>query len=324
MTERYPWQESLWLQLAGQSHSPQARLLQGPRGIGKRALALRLMALLLCQQPEHHEACGRCKSCLLLAAGTHPDQFVLEPAEPGKNILIDQVRELVSFAGQTPQLGARKVILLEPAEAMNPAAANALLKTLEEPAASSCFLLVSHQPGLLLPTVRSRCVPVPCPVPAWPASQAWLAGQLPDCPADERDSLLQLAAGSPLEAIRLYGQEVLAQRHQVVEDIKQLLKQQRSPSQLVEGWKALPLLQLFDWFFSWTLQLLACQLQARRGADRDMEPVLVWLAGRAARSQVLALQDWLLVQRRAVQLKASFNRELLLEALLIRWLGLLS
>ena len=130
MAEVYPWQAALWQQLASRKQHAHAYLLHGPVGIGKRALAERLRALLLCQAPVGLAPCGQCKGCHLLAAGTHPDSFVLEPEEVDKAIRVDQVRELVSFVVQTAQLGGRKVVLLEPVEAMNLNAANALLKSL--------------------------------------------------------------------------------------------------------------------------------------------------------------------------------------------------
>ena len=130
MVDVYPWQVALWQQLVGRTQHAHAYLLHGAAGIGKRALAERLMAYLLCRQPTDVGACGQCKACYLLAAGTHPDNFILQPEEPEKPIKVDQVRELVSFVVQTAQLGGRKVVLVEPAEAMNLNAANALLKSL--------------------------------------------------------------------------------------------------------------------------------------------------------------------------------------------------
>ncbi|MCF5510012.1 DNA polymerase III subunit delta', partial [Pseudomonas sp. PA-3-6H] len=97
MAESYPWQDGLWQQLAGRAQHAHAYLLHGPVGIGKRHLAERLMGSLLCQRPVNLEACGECKSCLLLKAGSHPDNYVLEPEEADKAIKVDQVRDLVSF-----------------------------------------------------------------------------------------------------------------------------------------------------------------------------------------------------------------------------------
>lgn len=189
MAEAYPWQEPLWQQLASRPRHAHAYLLHGPAGIGKRDLAERLMARLLCQQPAGLEACGQCKACHLLAAGTHPDVFVLEPEEADKAIKVDQVRELVSFVVQTAQLGGRKVVLLEPVEAMNLNSANALLKSLEEPSGDTVLLLVSHQPSRLLPTVKSRCVQQVCPLPSLQQSLAWLAQALPEVSDEQRGEI---------------------------------------------------------------------------------------------------------------------------------------
>ncbi len=324
MVEVYPWQAALWQTLAGRVEHAHAYLLHGPIGIGKRALAERLMARLLCRSPVGLDACGQCKSCLLLAAGSHPDNFILEPEEADKAIKVDQVRELVSFVVQTSQFGGRKVVLVEPAEAMNLNAANALLKSLEEPSGDTVLLLISHQPSRLLPTVKSRCVQQACPLPSEVDSLAWLAQALPESSTDERRELLSLAAGSPLAAVSLQAQGVREQRAQVVEGVKKLLKQQLAPSQLAEGWSSIPLLLLFDWFCDWSQLILRYQLtKDEEGLGLgDMRKVVQYLADKSSQSKVLALQDWVLAQRQKVLGKANLNRVLLLEALLVQWASL--
>jgi DNA polymerase-3 subunit delta' len=324
VAEAYPWQEALWQQMAGRSQHSHAYLLHGPIGIGKRALAERLMASLLCQNLNGLEACGQCKSCLLLVAGSHPDNYILEPEEADKPIKVDQVRDLVSFVVQTSQMGGRKVVLIEPVESMNINAANALLKSLEEPSGNTVLLLVSHQPSRLLPTVKSRCVQQACPLPSQQMSLEWLGSALPDCSQEERVELLSLAAGSPLAAVTLHGQGVREQRALVVDGVKKLLKQQQSPTQLAEGWKDVPLLQLFDWFCDWSQLILRYQLtEDEEGLGlADMRKVVQYLAQKSTRSKVLDLQDWILAQRQKVMSKANLNRVLLLEALLVQWAGL--
>jgi DNA polymerase-3 subunit delta' len=324
VAEAFPWQDSLWQQLAGRAQHAHAYLLHGPVGIGKRALAERLMARLLCQKPQGLDACGQCKSCMLLKAGSHPDNYVLEPEEADKAIKVDQVRELVGFVVQTAQMGGRKVVLIEPAEAMNNNAANALLKSLEEPSGDTVLLLVSHQPSRLLPTVKSRCVQQACPLPSEAMSLAWLAKALPDCAEEERVELLTLAAGSPLAAVTLQAQGVREQRALVVDGVKKLLKQQQSPTQLAEGWNAVPLLLLFDWFCDWSSLVLRYQLtQDEAGLGlADMRKVVQYLAQKSTQEKVLDIQDWILAQRQKVLSKANLNRVLLLEALLVQWAGL--
>ena len=325
MADLYPWQADFWQQLSGRAQHAHAYLLHGPQGIGKRALAERFMAFLLCQQPAGDQPCGQCKSCHLLAAGTHPDHFILEPEEADKAIKVDQVRELVEFIVQTAQLGGRKVLLLEPAEAMNLNAANALLKSLEEPSGATVLLLISHQPSRLLPTVRSRCVQQACPLPSRAQSLAWLDRALPELPAPTREDLLALAAGSPLAAQRLHAQGVLEQRALVVEGVKGLIKRQQSASQLAEAWNAVPLLLVFDWFCDWAQLMLRYQLAGDEQAlgAADMAKVVQYLAGKASQRKLLNLQDWLLAQRQKVLGKANLNRALLLEALLVQWAGLI-
>lgn len=324
MAEAYPWQQNLWQQLAGRTQHAHAYLLHGPAGIGKRALAERLMHLLLCQRPSRLEACGQCKSCSLLAAGSHPDNYVLEPEEADKAIKVDQVRDLVSFVVQTAQMGGRKVVLIEPVESMNINAANALLKSLEEPSGDTVLLLVSHQPSRLLATIKSRCVQQACPLPSEAMSVAWLAGALPDCTDEERVELLTLAAGSPLAAVSLQAQGVREQRALVVDGVKKLLKGQQSPTQLAEGWKDVPLLLLFDWFCDWSNLILRYQLtEDETGLGlADMRKVLQYLAQKSPQGKVLAMQDWVLLQRQKVLSKANLNRVLLLEALLVQWASL--
>lgn len=326
MAEAYPWQEQLWQQLAGRTQHAHAYLLHGPIGIGKRALAERLMASLLCQRPQALEACGQCKSCMLLVAGSHPDNYVLEPEEADKAIKVDQVRDLVSFVVQTAQMGGRKVVLIEPVESMNINAANALLKSLEEPSGNTVLLLVSHQPSRLLPTVKSRCVQQACPLPSEEMSLTWLQKTLPECSEDERLELLTLAAGSPLAAVSLQAQGVREQRAQVVDGVKKLLKQQQSPTQLAEGWKDIPLLLLFDWFCDWSHLILRYQLtEDEQGLGLgDMRKVVQYLAQKSGQGKVLDIQDWILAQRQKVMSKANLNRVLLVEALLVQWSGLIS
>lgn len=320
----FGWQTGLWQLLAGRQEHAHAYLLHGPAGIGKRGLAERLMALLLCQHPSPEGACGACRGCQLLAAQSHPDHYILEPDEADKAIRVDQVRDLVGFITQTAQMGGRKVVLLEPAEAMNLNAANALLKSLEEPAGNTVLLLVSHQPSRLLPTLKSRCVQQACPLPERQQSLDWLLTKLPDLSEKGREELLVLAAGSPLAALKLHGLGVLQMRAQVIDGIKQLHKHQQSPSQLAEGWNALPLPLLFDWFCQWAHLILRYQMAGDTEAlgAADMQKVVQYLAQKSTPAKVLALQDWMLAHRQKVLGKANLNRVLLLEALLVQWASL--
>ena len=131
-------------------------------GADTRDTALAVAQALNCQKPVHSsqvpvDSCGTCVACRRIARGVHPDVVIVEPGENG-SIKIDQVRDVVDRAGYRPFEGKRRVVIVDQAEALVVAAQNALLKTLEEPPATSVFILLTSMPDLLLPTVRSRCV----------------------------------------------------------------------------------------------------------------------------------------------------------------------
>ena len=148
-----------------------AYLITGGSGEGRAALAKRLAAAYLCEG-SGPVPCGTCRHCRKAAAGIHPDVTVLSPLSDKKEIGVDQARALRSDAYVRPNEGRRKVYIIDPADAMNPAAQNALLKVLEDGPAYAAFLLLAGEPGRLLDTVRSRCEPLPIPpeeVPVDPA-----------------------------------------------------------------------------------------------------------------------------------------------------------
>ncbi len=138
-----------------------AYLLTGGSGESRAALIQRMTAAYLCQ--GERPPCGRCAPCRKAAAGVHPDVWRTAPAPDKREITVDQIRALRADAYVRPNEGRRKVYIIDPADAMNPAAQNALLKVLEEGPAYAAFLLSAAQPGLLLDTVRSRCEPLCLP-----------------------------------------------------------------------------------------------------------------------------------------------------------------
>ncbi|HZJ96105.1 MAG TPA: DNA polymerase III subunit delta' [Thiopseudomonas sp.] len=324
-TSLYPWQAALWTSLAGRTQQAHAYLLHGPKGSGKRAFAEHFAAFLLCRSPRELQPCGQCAACKLYAANTHPDLLRLEPEEDSKGILIASVRELIDRIMQTSQQGGRQVVIVEPAEAMTTGSANALLKSLEEPAGATIFLLISHQFSFLLPTIKSRCVLQNCPLPSEQDSLGWLQQQHNDLSEEQCRTLLSLASGSPLNAQKLLDSDVLTIREQVVEGVKQLFKQQSSPSDLAAAWSKIPPELLFDWFCQWAQLLLRYKVtedEQHLGLS-DMRIVIKHVAPRAPLNVLLATQDWLLEHRQKVLQRVPLRADLLLEGLLVRWQGLL-
>jgi DNA polymerase III subunit delta' len=204
-----------------------ALLVQGPAGVGQFDLALLLAQAWLCETPVPGSgwACGHCGSCKLFQSRTHPDFQLLIPealreplgwaadegesskeskSKPSREIKVEAVRQTLSFAQGTSARGRAKVVVVYPAEALNTVAANALLKTLEEPAGLLRFALASAAPESLLPTIRSRCQPVPLALPAPELALAWLQAQ----GVDGAEVLLAAAGGRPQEA-RMWAEDGL-------------------------------------------------------------------------------------------------------------------
>ncbi|MDT8997692.1 DNA polymerase III subunit delta' [Paucibacter sp. APW11] len=226
-----PWLAAPLAQALAHARS-HALLVQGPAGVGQFELALALAQSWLCEaRLPGGMACGRCASCHLFHARSHPDfQFLVpdalrdalglapdeaegsaEPkaskAKPSREIKVDAVRKMLSFAQVTAARGEAKVVLVYPAEALNTVAANALLKTLEEPAGKLRFVLASSAPEALLPTIRSRCQPVPLALPAQDLALAWLRERGLAAP----EVLLAAAGGRPQEALQWSEEGIAAQ-----------------------------------------------------------------------------------------------------------------
>ncbi len=198
----HPWQQAQWQRLQrlrADDRLAHALLISGPGGTGETAFAEALTASLLCRGDPAVRPCGRCAACRELGAGTHPDAVVIGPAEAGKAIGIDRIRELTGRLALTGG-GGRKVARIEPAESMTLAAANSLLKTLEEPAGDSTLLLVSARPARLPATVRSRCQRVIFGLPPRDSALAWLRDQ---AALADAEAWLERAGGAPLRAREL-------------------------------------------------------------------------------------------------------------------------
>ncbi|HZV61879.1 MAG TPA: DNA polymerase III subunit delta' [Methylophilaceae bacterium] len=218
----YSWQSALWEKLLqSKARLPHALLLRGQEGIGKLDFAMALTHALLCKSPlANGQACGTCSSCIWLSQSHHPDFRLLSPEFESDNgedapvavasskktqISVAQIRELSTFLElSSHQSEGRRIVLVHPAEALNLASANALLKILEEPPAGVIFFLVSHQPQRLLPTILSRCQKIDMPVPQPETATAWLAEQGVKDPSRH----LAYSGGSPLLALRNAGEGV--------------------------------------------------------------------------------------------------------------------
>lgn len=214
-----PWQiAAARTALAQRTSWPHALLVHGPRGIGKHALALNFAQALLCEAPRPDGfACGECPGCRYTVAGQHPDLMRLELLEHDSadgtlaevdTITIDRVRALTEFVQLTSHRQRAKVAVVAPADRMNAAAANALLKTLEEPPPDTYIILVTEQPGRVPPTILSRCRKLAAPLPAADEALAWLADKGVAAP----DLTLAQTGGAPLAALACADPDVQRER----------------------------------------------------------------------------------------------------------------
>ena len=217
-------QEAAWRTLTAEE-LPHALLITGQPGCGKRTLAGLIAARLLCEADAGEKPCGVCRACLQLREGNHPDLTLVRPGEPiapgedkgKKSIPVNDIRELSRIVSRHAYEGARRAVIIEQAEAMGPAAQNALLKTLEEPPAGVTFCLTCVSAGMLLPTIVSRCREVP--LHAWPETA--LRRALNDAGADPRriDAAVRACGGSVGRALALCGDDAWwARRTQLLED----------------------------------------------------------------------------------------------------------
>ncbi|BFM16317.1 DNA polymerase III subunit delta' [Maricurvus nonylphenolicus] len=310
----YPWQLGEWQRLLTQHEQqklPHALLLAGSRGLGKRQFAVAFGQLLLCAAPQQGRSCGACRSCELNSAQTHPDILLIEPEEAGKAIKIDQIRQVSEFVAKTAQQGGRKVVMVAPAEAMNVNSANALLKSLEEPAGDTTLILVSHTPSQVMPTIRSRCQQLSFPVPPKEQSLQWLANLVTGPVSAE--TLLDMSAGAPFAALGLLEGDRLEQRQTVEKQLIAVAQGQLSALDAAKNWSSMEVLDIVEWVL---LCLHSGAIARAQGQDSDG---VIALLGRIEPSIIFRFQDKMLIVKRQLLSGANPNKQLVLEELLLDW-----
>lgn len=255
-----PW-ERLRQSLA-ENRLPHALLVTGEQGVGKGFFAEQLAWLLVCDQPDlsRGERCGRCKQCGLSAAGTHPDIRRAAP-EKSRMIRIDQIRSLSGFAVASPQVARRKVVLIDRADQLNLNAANALLKTLEEPVSDLVLILLQESGRPILPTIRSRCQALTIATPSADQAAQWLDNQLLQSELDttptehQRRRALRLAANAPRLALAYLTGAFMVQRDEAFEQFRQFMKGQVSVGEAAKPFRTLGLEASLWLFEGWAADL---------------------------------------------------------------------
>lgn len=262
--ELLPWQAADWQRIAAPLRAgrlPHALLLTGARGIGKQHFANVVARALLCAEPGVDGLpCGACPGCVQVTAGSHPDVAMLAPDQAGGVIKIDAIRQFVHTLYLTAQNQHGRVGFIQPADRMTPAAANSLLKALEEPPAGSHILLISDRPSALLATIRSRCQRLRLAGADAALAQGWLEQQ-----ATGAATLLPLSCGAPLRAARMTDLGIAEVQSTWFQTLGELASGKRDPVAVAETWLTGDPDTLLDWLYLVSVDVL----KICAGADRE-------------------------------------------------------
>ena len=331
MIDILPWQRAPLDELIARGDKiPHALLVHGRSGMGKLEFARALAQSLLCEIPEAGLACGTCPACGWFRNGNHPDFRELLPEsmadeaagddaaadaddkdkKKSREIKIDQIRGIADFMTLSTHRDGYRVLLIHPAEAMNLAAANALLKTLEEPPARSVILLVSDQIGRLLATIRSRCQRVLVPAPDMATGTAWLGKQGLARP----EEAMAAAAGAPLDAVAFGAAEYQAERQAFV---AALAEPDFDFAMAAQNFEKSELPSILGWMQTWTNDLIRQRMVGQVEHHRDQTKALQRIASGVELARVFRFESELRQTRRLIN--HPLNARLLLEQLFIAY-----
>ncbi len=321
----HSWQTGLFTRLASRRQSlPHALLLHGRAGLGKTDFAMALAQSLLCDAPlENGEACGQCPACGWFAAGNHPDfrwvslqeedatdEDVASDAKgkkPPTQIGVDAIRALSGFMTTSTHRQGMRIVVIAPADALNVNAANALLKTLEEPLQGTLMMLVSDEPGRLPATIRSRCQNVRFDLPPAAEAEAWLSR----AGVEQASLFLALAGGAPLEAQRLATQDA-GLRPAL---LRMLSNPEASLVQLSEQAIKMATPEWIGWLQRWAHDLVEQKLVGQIRYHLDFTEALGRMAQKADLFDLLSWERQLREARRLAQ--HPLNARLFAESLLL-------
>ena len=296
-----------------------AQLLCGPERLGKRVVAEALAARLLCEAPVDEPPCGRCRACALRIAGTHSDFRVLTyEVNPNTDklrteIVVEQVRNAIDALQLTAMRGGAQVVLIDPADALNNNAANALLKTLEEPADNRFLLLVSASPERLPATIRSRCQRIEFGLPDREVALEWLAAQ--GHAALRAAEALEAAQGHPGLADAWLREGHLALRETTLKEWAGVARGIAAPLGIAQLWLSDPGLA------GLRLRFVADAAVALARGTAGAPPV----GGLTAPADIDKLAAWFdQLNRLRLQLHAPLKHELALAGLLAEWRTLMA
>ncbi len=315
-----PWHKDLWEQLQQrlqQGRLPHAMLFHGPVGVGKYAFARALTQALICKSPEADgRACGDCPACHLYTAGNHPDLLLVTPGEGSRVIKVDQIRDLIDRLALSRHGRGYRCVIINPADRMNTAAANSLLKTLEEAPQSTLVMLLSSQPASLPATIRSRCQRLRFDLPQQAQGVDWLLAQ----GVSDASERLQFANGAPLLAIEERDLPLAELQTQLSQDIASLGQGRLAPGTLAQSILKGGEARSISWIYLWVSEAVKSRMTGTTPERKEAES-LQGLTQQVDLQQLFGFLDRL--QQVKGLLMTSVNKQLLVEGLLYDFTAML-
>lgn len=323
LQQSLPWLQPSWSQLSryiNQKRIPQALLMVGSNGLGKQKLAKYYAQSLLCTAPLNDgRFCGDCQSCALFKARTHPDYTLIEPEKAGKAIGISVIRQLMAKLVLKPQFDANRVVLINSADSLNNASANAFLKYLEEPTERTCLILITDKPNKLPATIRSRCQKLNITSPDEAMLSEWLGQQGID---ENRELLIKLSQGAPLLAKYMANSSLLQFRIDCFNSWIKYTDSKITVIGLAEKWHKLTKAEidfLIGWLLSWVSDMikLAFHQQSESIVNIDLKRGLQDLVQGLDLKDLYKYYDFLLLKQK--YLDSQLNKQMMFEEILIKW-----
>jgi DNA polymerase-3 subunit delta' len=304
----YPWQHERWQRFVKaklQQKIPHAIMLSGVEGLGKNSFASQMAKTVLCTAPlADGNACGQCHSCSVFEAGSHPDHIEIKPEETGKQIKIEQIRNLKDKQQLTPTVSNWKTVVISPAYQMNVNANNSLLKLLEEPEKNTLLILVTSKPHSMPITVKSRCQIVHFDAPQQQQALAWLEQSEVafEDNSEIKQNVLNLAKGAPLKVIEMLESGYQSQVQQVSSDFEKLVQQGINPVQLASEWLQYDLTSIMNQLY----HLMLARISLANKALSSLTQPNDW-----------AIVDCIIQTTKLISSQNNLNKQLLLEGFLV-------
>ena len=319
----YPWQQQPWDNLVSRSKNqniPHGLLLTGHSGNGKYAFARNFAKYLLCvNKQQNSQPCNQCQPCDWFDNNAHPDMNEIFPQGKAEVIKVDQIRELCQKLSLTSHGSGYQIAIIYPAERMNVNAANSLLKSLEEPGRDTLFILVSDHPGELPATIRSRCQTITMATPSFEGASDWLQQQGISGP-QHIQSLLSIASGAPLAALRIENEKYLEQRAALIHELTEVISNQTQLVPTAEKWSKQDMNLVCQWLLSWVNDMIKMRFNLDQGCLRnlDVQKQLINLNNKLNLTLLFKVHDQLFLAQQS--LNRSANRQMLAESILLSWI----